>query len=175
MDGVSDTKVFEMNRPKSLSDILNMPGGTPAAPVNKAEKPAPVPDADLDYPLPPLDQLTPLPLPGDPYKAHSIVANGPLATVHMVLGDATVRGFSYGNFDSIDLLPADDAGGGPVIVVRFAGLSPCEVWISGRNLELMHNHLSHYRIAWIRELPTRGNFADRNAPLIRSIGFTPLE
>jgi hypothetical protein len=173
MDGASDIKVMGMNRSKSLSDILNMPSGPPAAPARQAENPAPVPEAD--DPLPSLDQLTPLPLPGDPYKAHSIVANGPLTTLHVVLGDATVRGFSYGNFDSIDLLPAADAGGGPVIVIRFAGLSPCEVWLTGRNLDLMHNYLGYYRIAWIRELPTKGNFADRNAPLIRKIGFTPLE
>lgn len=170
MDTVIDRKVPGMNRTKSLGDILNLPPGM-ASPASAPPEPEPEPEGEL----PPLDGLSPLPRPGDPYKAHARAANGPLPTLHVLLKNASSRGFSYANYDSIDWLPDDDAGQGPAIVVRFAGLVPCELRISGRNLEVLHNYIGHCRIGWIRELPTQGDFIDKAAPLIRSVKFVTLE
>jgi hypothetical protein len=167
----SERKAISMPRPRSLDDILGMSNGPPAV----DETAAPPPEREMVDDLPPLEELSPLPKPGDPYKAHSRANRTPLATLHVLLTDASVRGFSYANFDSIDLLPSNEPGGGPVIVVRFAGLVPCELLIVGRNLDLLHVQLGNYRIAWIRELPTQGNFSDKTAPLIRRVMIKPLE
>ena len=174
MDGGSDAKVLGMNRPKNLSDILKMGSAPPAALMRPPEPAAPEPEVLAEQPLPAMDQLPPLPQPGEAYKAHARMSNGSVPTMHVVLANATVRGFSNGNFDSIDLLPPEESGGGPVIVVRYAGLSPAELHISGRNLELLHNYIGFHRIAWIRELPGQGTFIDKTAPLIRKVVIKSL-
>ena len=53
--------------------------------------------------------------------------------------------------------------------MRFAGLFPTEVHMTGRNLDLLHVYLGTFRIAWLRELPTQGDFADKQAPVIRRV------
>jgi hypothetical protein len=167
----SDRKASTVDRPKSIREILGLADGSPSV----AEPAALPPETAFLDELPPLEELSPLPKPGDPYKAHSRASTSTLATLHVLLADASVKGFSYGNFDSIDLLPSKEPGGGPVIVVRFAGLVPSELLIVGRNLDLLHVQLGYYRIAWIRELPTQGNFSDKTAPLIRRVTINPLE
>ncbi len=159
-----------MNRTRSIGEILNLPAGSPAA----APAP-PEPEHEEDGELGSPEALSPLPRPGDPYQAHARASNKPVATLHAILKNASSRGFSYANYDSIDWLPDDDAGQGPVLVVRFAGLTPCEVRIAGRNLELLHSYIGHCRIGWIRELPTQGDFIDKAAPLIRSVKILTLE
>jgi hypothetical protein len=110
-----------------------------------------------------------LPTPGDPYKAHSRPSSKPETTLHLVFGDGTVKGFAFAGFDSIDLLPYASAGGGPVIVVRFAGIVARQVLITGLKLNLLHVYLAQHRIAWLRELPLKRGFADTSEAVITGI------
>jgi hypothetical protein len=103
--------------------------------------------------LPPLDEMSPLPKPGDPYKAFSRPQMKPAATLHCLRSDGSIRGFAWANYDGIDFLPAEEPGQGPVLVLRFAGIFSREVAITGRHLDLLHNYLSHQRVSWVRELP----------------------
>ena len=98
------------------------------------------------------EDLPPLPRAGDPYKAWARIDNKPVPTLHCLLADGQVRGFSLGNLDSIDLL-GDDAGQGLVIVLRFDGIVAVEVRLSGRKLGTLHTYLGFHRVAWVRELP----------------------
>jgi hypothetical protein len=176
MDDSLDAKVIDMQRPKTLADILALGSPQPAAAARQAEPPPRVVDSDdgAEAPLPSLEDLSPLPQPGDPYKAFSRASAKPRETLHVILANATVRGFPYGNFDGIDLQPAT-AGEGPVIVVRFAGLFPVEVQITGRNLELLHVYLSTFRITWIREMQAQGDFSDKATALIRRITVKKID
>jgi hypothetical protein len=134
--------------------------GAAAAPPAEAEPP---------------DAFDVLPTPGDPYKAHSRPASKPEPTLHVLLADGTAKGFAFGNLDSIDLLPAAAAGGGPVIVVRFAGIVAREVRITGRNLGLLHAYIAQHRIAWLREMPPRRGFADTGEAVITGITVQAVE
>ena len=138
------------------------------------EMPTTGPEADgLDMDLP--DGLDPLPKSGDPYQAHARVANKPLLTLSFLLKDGTtVRGFTYANFDSIDRLAGDTPGGGPVIVMRFAGLAPTEVRIEGRNLNTLYAYLSQHRIIWVRERGSGRDFLGESDPVINGITLTKL-
>jgi hypothetical protein len=127
---------------------------------------------ELDLALP--DVLDPLPKAGDPYRAHSRAGNKPLLTVSFLLRDATSsRGFSYATFDSIDLLPSPTPSGGPVIVIRFAGLAPTEIRIEGRNLSTLHAYLGEHRVAWVRERGGR-DFLEESAAVVSGITMTAL-
>lgn len=165
----------------SIREILGgVPGKLPAGPPPATPErippavPADTPGGDgLDLNLP--DVLDPLPKPGDPYKAHARVSNKQLLTLSFVLKDGiTVRGFTYGNFDSIDRLPGGTTDGGPVIVLRFAGLAPSEVKIAGRNLNTLYAYLSQHRIVWVREQAVERDYLDESAPVVSSIVITPL-
>ena len=99
-------------RPRPKSTILD---GLNRSPVRK---PVLEPEADghAAPELPAADRVTPLPQPGSPYDvAHARPENKPVPMLRFIYGD-TVRGLPYANLDSIDLVPADKPGGGPVIV-----------------------------------------------------------
>jgi hypothetical protein len=115
------------------------------------------------------DKLTPLPKPGDPYKAHQRPENQMQPTLHFLLGNGTVRGFSFHNLDSIDLVPADQPGDGLVIVLRFAGIVGVEARISGRKLDALHMLLGHHRVGWVRELPPGRDFLAADEPVITRV------
>ena len=125
----------------------------------------------LDMALP--EMLDPLPLASDAYKASSRAANKPLLTVYFVLKDSSVRGFSYETFDSIDRLPSATPGGGPAVVVRFAGLTPSEVRLEGRDLGTLFDQIGQHRILWIRERGQR-DFREESGTVVTGITITPL-
>jgi len=174
--------VIDMAQGKvSIREMVGgVPGRLPAQPPAAAfglgvpEVPAREPEAGgLDMALP--DALDPLPKASDPYQAHARVANKPLLTLSFLLKDGTtVRGFTYANFDSIDRLAGDAPGGGPVIVMRFAGLAPTEVRIEGRNLNTLYAYLSQHRIFWVRERGSGRDFLGESDPVVSGISITPL-
>jgi hypothetical protein len=157
----------------SIREVLG--SGTATAERLPTEVPVESPPSDgLDLNLP--DVLDPLPKPGDPYKAHARAANKPLLSLLFVQKDGvSVRGFSYGNLDTIDRLPGDKPGSGPVLVLRFTGLTPTEVRLSGRNLATLFVYLSQHRVAWLRELQADRDFSDDAVAVVSGMSINPLE
>jgi hypothetical protein len=161
------------SRPKST--LLPGPG-------SKAAVKPPEPDAetgggaDVGH----WDDYDPLPLPGSPYVAYGRPGNKPETVLHVVLKDGFSKGYAWNNFDSVDTAPGDKPGTGPVLVVRFAGLVPTELRISGSNLGKLHACIGRQRIAWIREQPSKRGFeavaglGDR-AEVIASITVRPWQ
>jgi hypothetical protein len=157
------------NRPKSTL----LPG-----PASKAAVRAPEPEAWADggaEPGLPDDDVDPLPQPGSPYMAYGRPGNKPELVLHVMSKDGFFKGYAWSNFDSVDTVPGDKPGSGPVIIVRFAGLVPTELRIVGSNLGKLHACIGRQRIGWIRERPSKRGFdavaatGDR-AEVIESIG-----
>jgi hypothetical protein len=122
-----------------------------------------------------LEDLPPLPRPGDEYQAHARSSNKPVLTLRFLLADASVRGFSYANLDTIDLVDGDRPDSGPAIIVRFACITGLEARIEGRHLDRLYDQLGHHRIAWVRELPPRRDFKEPGKAVINRISFKLLE
>lgn len=127
---------------------------------------APEADGPSAKALPALDDLTPLPRPGDPYKAFARPQMKPPATLHCLMGDGSMRGFAWSGYDSIDWRPGEGPGEGPIVVVRFAGIFSREVAITGRHLEVLHHYLGTMRVAWIRVQPAGKILKDDGSSVI---------
>ena len=124
--------------------------------------------------MPSLDKLSPLPGPGDPYKAFARPSHQMLTTLFVIRGDEK-RGFPFGDLDGPDMLPGESANQGPVIVMRFARIFPTEVILIGRNLDELYNYLGDHRIRWVRCLPEGKMIKDRDVPVITEIVVRPLK
>lgn len=136
------------------------PQSTLVIEAGRARKPAPEAEERPGADAPPGDDFDELPQPGSTYgAAFSRPGNKPEPTLHVLLADGQFKGYAWSNFDSVDTETADHPGGGPVLVVRFAGLEPTELRISGRNLGRLHACIGRQRIVWIRELPSKRGFA----------------
>jgi hypothetical protein len=128
--------------------------------------------------VPGFDKLTPLPQPGDPYAlAFAVSRHHPVLMIRFLLADATNRGFPFANLDSLDWLHGEKPGDGPRIVARFDGMTPTEVVVAGRNLELLYDQLGHFKVIWARELPVQRDFRDKDLPetVVNKISFRPVE
>ena len=127
------------------------------------------------------DDFDPLPQPGDPYvKAYATTRSGLTTTLHVLLATGVYRGFAWSNYDSVDMVPGDKPGSGPVMLLRFAGLVPTELRISGSNPGMLHACLGRQRVLWIRERPASRGFAagaNRGGPAdaIESINVNPWQ
>lgn len=154
---------------KEILDEVADAAPEPSALVRPSEARAEAPEA-----VPPLDDLSPLPGPGTPYRAHSRASNKPLNFLVLLLADASARGFAYGNLDTLDLVPGPP-GQGPEIVLRFAGLAAVEVTLAGRRLEALYNYLGLYRIGWVRQLPRSRDFQPSDATVITDVAIKKLE
>lgn len=117
----------------------------------------------------PNDDWILLPSPRDAYLAHSRPANKPIASIHFIMADNSSRGFSYSNLDTIDLLPSRDAGKGPALVLRFAGVIPQEVRLSGRNLHAIRDYLGYHRLAWIRQISKERDFLGDGEEVVTNV------
>ena len=160
-------KVLVMERPSmSLRDLAAVPMGRPATPEPVQEPP---PD---DVPGP--DKIIPLPRQGDPYKAYARPVRE-VPTLRLLLTSVPARGFSYVNLDTIDLLDGDEPGECPVIVLRFSGLTPVEIRIEGRNLDVLYDYLGYHRISWIRELPAKRDYKTAGEAVVTRITITPVQ
>jgi hypothetical protein len=144
-------------RPKST--LLPGPGSKVAAKPPEPEATA----SDAGEPGP-WDDDDPLPEPGSAYVAAcSRVSNKPEIVLHVMLKDGFSKGFAWSNFDSVDMVPGDNPGDDPVLVVRFAGLVPTELWISSNILGKLRACIGRQRIAWIREQPSKRGFDPKPA------------
>ena len=131
--------------------------------------------ADTGQEAEPGERLIALPEPGSAYDAaYARPNNKPLTTLRFVIGDK-VRGLPYANLDSIDWEPAEKPGGGPVIVLLFAGVQVRKAVIAGRHMLLMYDLLCDHRLAWVRELPKGRDFKDRDATVITGITIKEVE
>lgn len=114
---------------------------------------------------------SPLPGPGDAYKAYANVSNKMETTLRLILDGGTVRGPAYANLDSVDWLIEDKAGGEPAIILLFMGAVPKEVVISGRNLMQLFDYLGDHRIRWVRQMPKGRDFAEAGEAVVTGIEF----
>jgi hypothetical protein len=153
-----------MERVRPKSSLLEMLKPAEAPPPREPE-----PVADAEGESASGEAIIPLPQPGDAYDtAHARSSNKPLPTLRFIKGDG-IKGLPYANLDSIDWLPAEKPGLGPMIVLRFAGIVAREARISGRNLLQLFDLLSYHRVAWVRELPPGRDFKDGKATVITGI------
>lgn len=148
--------------------IKLIPGQAPAR-GRRAADPLPV-DGDADDDLPAMDELSPLPRPGDPYVPYARPANRPLPTLFLIKADGSVRGYPFaGRAEGPHLVPASEAGKGWSIVMRYWGIPPAEVVMSGRKLDNLVNLLAAGRVAWVRELPEGKLPANLDGPVVTAI------
>jgi hypothetical protein len=155
-------------RPKSTL----LPGPGSKAAMNRLE------DPDLEADGGPWDEFDPLPHAGTPYTAaYARPSNKPETVLHVLLRDGFSKGYAWSNFDSVDTAAGDKPGNGPVIILRFAGLAPTELWIAGTNSGKLLSCLGRQRIGWIRELPSKRGFEATalgdKAEIITSIDVRP--
>jgi hypothetical protein len=124
--------------------------------------------------LPTLEQLSPLPRPGDPYKAFSRPSNKQLPTLSLLKSDGTSWSYPYScRVEGPHVVPANDAASNLVVLIKFSGLTGIEV--TGHQLDAMSNYIAHQRIAWVREMP-KGKFPpEPNAPVVTGIFVKTLE
>ena len=98
-----------------------------------------------------------------------------MLTLRFLLHNSTVEGFAYSDLRRIRMLPADQPGGCPVLVLRFVEAVIVEVRIEGRHLDKLHDYLGYHRIAWVRELPPGKMLADKIAAVITGITIRQVE
>jgi hypothetical protein len=125
--------------------------------------------------LAPSEDLAPLPLPGDPYRAHAAPAGQPQHMLGLVFRGVGFKLLSYGNLDSVDFEPPTKPGEGPALVLLFAGLQPCEVRLTGRSLRPLGAYLRQHRIAWIREHPGGMPDLGEGGMIIMAIRLSPVK
>lgn len=174
----SEEKVLDFAGKFGVAELLKRTKARQDAETAEAGKPEPEPQPADDTDAAPDDvtapeKLTPLPKPGDPYKAHARQSTRAVPTLFVVRADGSTRGFPYGDLYGPDLVPGDDAGKGPAIVMRFARFE--RVTLAGRNLDTIHAYLGHHRMPWVRELPKGRTPAERDAPVITGVTIEEIE
>ena len=105
-------EVIDRGRTLSITELIEKTTAAPAPP-ERQERTEPAAET-----LPPLDKLTPLPKPGDPYKAYARPDNQMLPTLHLLKSDGQKWGFPYScRVEGPHMLFSDDPGKGAVIVL----------------------------------------------------------
>lgn len=103
--------------------------------------------------LPPIDALSPLPSPGDPYKAYARPANQMVPTLFVLTGDGKIWGFPYSaRMEGPHMLPGEP-GQGDCIILRLNVGVLVQVTLAGQCLDELLNYLADHRIRWVREVP----------------------
>jgi hypothetical protein len=124
----------------------------------------------------PFERLSPLPTPGDPYKAYARQSNRPLPSLSLLKADGTVWTYPYAcRVEGPHLVPADDAAKNWVVVLKFAGLAGIQVMLYGRRLEQLTMHLSYQRTAWVREQPKGKLLPESTEPVVTGITIKEVE
>lgn len=117
-----------------------------------------------------MEELSPLPMPGDPYLAWARTSNKSLPTLSLLKADGTVWSYPYAcRVEGPHLLVADDAARSLVVVLRFSGLTGIEVTIAGRKLNRLVSYLAGHRVAWVRELPKGKLGQEDGIPVVTAI------
>lgn len=178
MSGNGEDTVVDLNQKFGVAELMKRAAArreadaTAAAPPPKQAEEATTEPEDL----PAMDKLTPLPKPGDPYKAHCRPSSQSLPTLHLLTADGQTWDFPYsGRVEGPHrLIIEGDPGKGTVLVLRFAASVAVEVIIGGTNLDEMHVYLAEHRIRWIRELPARKLLKDDGSAVVRTIIVRPV-
>ena len=127
---------------------------------------------------PPPKKADPLPQPGDAYRAHARFLSrlgSDQRMIHFVHGDFACDGFSYHDLRRVRIVPADQPGRGPTLILRFMEAVVTEVTIAGRNLIDLHYYISEGWMPWVWEQPRGFKMPDDHATVITSITFAELE
>ena len=169
MSDESGEKVIDLSNKISIEALIKKAAARAA---DEEEAPADF-DGEEDDGLdgvPSLEKLTPLPQPGDPYKAYARPSAKPLPTLCFLKNDGTVWSYPYAcRVEGPHLVPAGDAANNLVVVLKFSGIAGTEVTLSGRKLELLVNLLGYQRIAWVREQAKAKIGKDSDEPVITGI------
>jgi hypothetical protein len=155
------------HRPAGKPSIVDMIDKELDTALPEAPEPEQADESQADRPKT-FELLVPLPQPGDQYKAFYAQPRKPECTLFVVDKDCYFEGFYWGNYDGMRLLRPKEPNGGPVIALRFGGLTPAEVLIEGLRLEWLRVYLGLMRVAWIWEAPAKKGFFDPKEPLITS-------
>ena len=172
MSDETGEKVIDFAGTFNVSDLMERTKARRIAEAGRPDDAEPAREPDGDDDVPALEKLTPLPKPGDPYKAYARPEKRAVPTLFVVRADGSVRGFPYGDLYGPDLVRDEDTGKGWMIVLRFARFE--RVTLSGRNLATVHAQLGHHRIAWVRELP-KGKPAEADAAVINGVAIEEIE
>jgi hypothetical protein len=175
MSDESEEKVIDMNSKISIEALIKKAQAR-AADEEEAEPDSGGDDEDvLDGGVPSLEKLMPLPQPGDPYKARARPSSKPLPTLFLLKNDGTIWSYPYAcRVEGPHLVPAGDAAGNLVVVLKFSGITATEVTLTGRKLEQLVNQLGYQRIAWLREQAKGKISKDADQPVITGIVIKDL-
>jgi hypothetical protein len=176
VDGSIISKLLEDDNETELSPSLRgwaaKAGARPGRETLPPEEPRNAGESD-EAPVAP-EELAPLPTAATPYKAHSRLANKPLATLFFLPEGQLPDGFSYAILERVRMGEPRTPGGSPDLLLRFNGSAVTEVRVEGRNLlelcELIGRHLIH----WVREHPG-GRDAGDGRVFVRRITFREVE
>ena len=133
--------------------------------------------AEPEYQAPP-KKSDPLPKPGDGYRAHARFLNrlgNEQRLIHFVTSDFLCEGFAYSDLRRVRWVPGADAGGGPVIELRFVEAVVTEVRIEGRNLDDIHYWISEGVMPWLWEQPKGFKPREDGVPVITGITIAEAE
>jgi hypothetical protein len=97
------------------------------------------------------------------YQPYARPANKPVHSIHFISAKGTIRSFQYVHLDSNSRYYPEK------IELRFMGMEPVRVTISGRNLWRVYDHVHQHRTAWVAEA-TR-DFAADSECLISKVEF----
>jgi len=115
-----------------------------------------VTDADGDLPS----------LTSDEYQPFARAANKPLFSVHFLTAKGEMRSFQYLHLDSGSTFTGD------AIAIRFLGMQPINVRVTGRNLRRLYDYLHQHRVSWVLAVAPGRDFAKDGQPVITAIEFS---
>lgn len=101
------------------------------------------------------------------YQPFSRPSNKPLYAIHFVAATGEVRSFQYAHLDSDSRFEAER------ITLRFLGMHPIQVTVSGRNLWRLFEYLHQHRCAWI--LTAGRDFAKDGQPIVTGVEITTIK
>src|SRR5579864_7568381 len=82
---------------------------------------------------------------GRTYVPHARPANKPLYSIHFLNPAGNVTSFQYVHLDSHSTYAAE------CVTLKFLGMEPVRVVITGRNLWRLYDYIHQHRIAWIMQ------------------------
>lgn len=112
-----------------------------------------------------------LPDPKAAYQAHARVSNKPVFTLHVILGKDGVRSFQYKDIDSNTAWRATDRG--QVIELRFGGIRPTEIVLTGRNLWKLYDYIHQHRMPWVMRADR--DFSDGSDAIVTGVEFRSIK
>lgn len=112
-----------------------------------------------------------LPDPKDEYKAYARVSGKPVFTLHFILGKDGLVSFQYKDLDSNTSIKMTDRG--QAITLRFGGIKPVEIVITGRSLFKLYDYIHQHRMPWVMKADR--DFAVDKEPVINQVTITGIK